>query len=286
MNARALIAAAAILAGAASAQQASGLGGPAVPVSAPSLIERTFSGEVVMPTPNPESAALALLTLSEAERAKTNAVLLARNRILDQFVAGHLDLLTKIGVAMGGNDKADQVNLLLEAAAYLRPLVELGPLQDRLRECLTPEHAKTFDAMLRDFWAAYCAGPMKTPKPDGKLPNRFEVMTDANLKCLGKEIEACVGRMVTSGDLVFDLLFKGVTLKPDQRAKLHELVDEFTERTKGNATDKENVTLFFSILPVLDGDDQRRTFIGNVRSLGGKPPKTKAEKPMSADETP
>jgi hypothetical protein len=168
---------------------------------------------------------------------------------------------------------------------HLQPLAARGALQDRLRECLSPENAKAFDRTLKEFWDAYCKAPAQGA-PQSATRNRFEVMTEANLAMLGKQIEASVGRMLGSGDLVFDLLFKNVPLNPDQRVKLSEMVTDFYRRTKGEANDEENKRLFFMILPILENDAQRRAFMDNIHALDGRP-RTKpaaAAPPMTADD--
>lgn len=245
------------------------LAGPKVVTQNATLVSHGFDGRVALPEPTPEEAALRLLTLSPAEQERVQAELTARARILDQFTSTQLDLLTKLGVAFGTNDKTDQANLLLEATFHLRPLAARGPLQDRLRECLEPANARTFDAALKEFWDAYCKAPAQG-EPAGQTRNRFQVMTEANLAVLGKQIEASVARMLDSGDLAYEILFKDVPLNDAQRVKLRDMVADFTLRTKGEATDEDNKRLFFMILPILENNDQRNAFMTNIRGLSGQ----------------
>ncbi|MCX5692032.1 MAG: hypothetical protein NTV94_19920 [Planctomycetota bacterium] len=235
------------------------LAGPRVAKEAATLVSRGFDGKVALPEPTPEEAALHLLTLSVPEQEHVNAELTARARILDQFTSTQLELLTKLGVAFGTNDKTDQANLLLEAMFHLQPLAARGE----------PANARAFDASLKQFWDAYCKSPAQG---DAVSPtrNRFEVMTEANLAVLGKQIEASVARMLGSGDLVYDLLFKNVPLNDAQRVKLRDMVADFTQRTKGEATDEDNKRLFFMILPILENNDQRKAFMTNIRVISGQ----------------
>lgn len=245
------------------------LAGPKVTTETATLVSRGFDGKVALPEPTPEEAALGLLRLSPDEQERVQAELTARTRILDQFVSTQLELLTKLGVAFGTNDKTDQANLLLEAMFHLQPLAARGPLQDRLRECLEPANARALDASLKQYWDAYCKAPAQG-EAASQTRNRFEVMTEANLAVLGKQIEAAVARMLDSGDLVYDLLFKDVPLNEAQRVKLRDMVAEFTQRTQGEATDEDNKRLFFMILPILENNDQRKAFMTNIRGLSGQ----------------
>jgi hypothetical protein len=108
-------------------------------------------------------------------------------------------------------------------------------------------------------------------------------MTEANLAVLGKQIEASVARMLGSGDLVYDLLFKNVPLNDAQRVKLRDMVADFTQRTKGEATDEDNKRLFFMILPILENNDQRRAFMTNIRVISGQEKAQKAAPESSED---
>lgn len=258
------------------------LAGPRVTKESPTLVSRGFDGKVALPEPTPEEAALHLLTLSPPEQERVHSELAARARILDQFTSTQLELLTKLGVAFGTNDKTDQANLLLEAMFHLQPLAARGPLQDRLRECLEPANARAFDASLKQFWDAYCKAPAQGDAVS-QTRNRFQVMTEANLAVLGKQIEASVARMLGSGDLVYDLLFKNVPLNDAQRVKLRDMVADFTQRTKGEATDEDNKRLFFMILPILENNDQRRAFMTNIRVISGQEKAQKAAPESSED---
>jgi hypothetical protein len=258
------------------------LAGPKVATETSTLVSRGFDGKVALPEPTPEEAALGLLKLSPTEDQRVLAELTARARILDQFVSTQLDLLTKLGVAFGTTDKTDQTNLLLEAMFHLQPLAARGPLQDRLRECLEPANAKAFDASLKRFWDAYCNAPSQG-EAVSQTRNRFEVMTEANLAVLGKQIEAAVARMLDSGDLVYDLLFKDVPLNDAQRVKLRDMVADFTQRTQGEATDEDNKRLFFMILPILENNDQRKAFMTNIRVISGQEKLPKAPSASEVD---
>lgn len=230
------------------------------------IVERGFDQQVVPALPTPEEAAIGLLVLSAEEQARVSEILGRRAAILDGFVGRNTDLLTKLGVAFGTNDKTDQVNLLLEAAAELRPLISEGPLQDALRECLAAENAKKFDAMLRDYWQAFAAPKVLIKKEDGKYPSKFEVVSGAKIESLGKEIERSFQRMLTSGVLAQRLLLRGITLDAQQAMTVNELFERHAREGGDAPTDAQNVQLLFSVLPVLQ-DEQRKVFMSNVREL-------------------
>ncbi len=244
------------------------LAGPKVAAAdRPTIIERGFDGLVKLAEPTPEQAALGLLTLSDSEKSATGAVLSKRAAILDDFLTNNIPLLTQFGNANG--DTKEQLALAYAAMIKLKPLTDLGPLQNQLHAALGPENAAKFDAIMKDYWAAYIKDRANVRKPDGKYPNKIEIMAEAKLQSLGKAIENSFKQMMEGGDLIYQYLFKGITLRPDQSDKLHDLVNNFARTTKGAATNEQNGQLFFSILPILD-ETQRPLFTANIRELGGK----------------
>lgn len=263
----------AVLVSPVAAQDSTILAGPKVRVSSPaSIVERGMDGLVKPAEPNPEVAALSLLDLSESERMSVDAALNRRARLLDAFLKNNLPLLTKLGVAGGTNNKLDQLSLAWEALQQLRPVTELGPLQRQISQHLSPDNASTFNRLLSEYWNAYVKDRRAIKKDDGTYPNRIEIILGAKLESLGRESERALKGMLEGGDLVFQLLFKHIELRPEQREKLGAMVSDFMRETKGDATQSQNAQLFFSVLPVLD-ESQRPLFLRNVGELAGNKPK-------------
>jgi len=230
------------------------------------IVEKGFDQQVTPALPTPEEAALGLLTLSTVEQAKVSEILGTRAAILDGFVSRNTDLLTKLGVSFGTNDKTDQVNLLLEATAELRPLINEGPLQDALRECLHEDNAAKFDGFLKEYWQAFAATKVLIKKEDGKYPSKFEVVSGAKIESLGKEIERSFQRMLTTGVLAQRLLLAGITLDAQQSVKVTELFERHAREGGDAPTDAQNAQLVFTVLPLLR-EEQRTVFMGNIREL-------------------
>ena len=252
------------------------LAGPRI-VAAPhtTIIERGFDGLVKPAEPTPEEAVLDLLSLSDAERAATRAVLVDRARVLDAFITNNIPLLTQFGVAAGTGNKKDQAALAYAALLKLKPLTDAGPLQDQIAAALSSENAARFETILKDYWDAYVADRRRVRKPDGTFPNRLEIMAGAKLESLGREGERAFKQMLGGGDLIYEYLFKGVDLRPEQAGTLREMVADFAQRTKGEPTNQQNVALFFRIMAVLEGAQKQR-FATNIRGLSGQQPANSA----------
>lgn len=256
------------------------LAGPRVESRRPtSIVQRDFDGHVKVPEPSPEVAALALLDLDEATRARVDEVLGRRQRILTAFVRDNLLLLQQLDTAGKAGDKAGALALGFKAVQELRPLTEHGTLQEQIAGVLAGDQAREFDRALRDFWRELVADRVRTPRPDGKRPGRIEVLAQAKLESLGKEIERSLQAMITSGDLLYAIFLKGITLSPEQDEKVRGIFALYYEQTKGDANDKQNGQLFMSVLTCLN-PDQQRVFIQNTKAFTGanRKPQPKAKK--------
>jgi hypothetical protein len=226
------------------------------------LVDRDFEGQLRHPEPTAIEAAVALLKLEGPERNRVDDVLAARALYLEKFVGENLDLLTRFGNAEHSTDKREKFLLAVEAFTRLAPLRERGPLDAQVRSALSPDHAREFDRLLREYWNALAADDAKQPKPKG----RVGVIADAKFKDLGKEIEAAFHRAEKSGGVLYGYLFKGMTLSDEQSKRLHELCATYSASGLDDKDKKAQGTFFLAVVQVLD-QDQRRLF---VQRLQGK----------------
>jgi hypothetical protein len=230
------------------------------------LVERGIDGRVKMLESTPEEAAVEKLDLSDEERKAVNAVFARRAAKLDAFVMDNIDLLTKFGQAEGTGDKGDQIKLLLEAAGKLEWMWKNGPLEKQVRAALPIERRGEFDRLLTEFWAAIVADRKSITKEDGTKPNKVEVTLGVKLENVGKEIERAAERTFGSGELIYRKAMEGIELEPEQSEKIRPIWSDFWERTKGEATEPQNVALVFKILPILT-EPQRARFIKNLKGF-------------------
>lgn len=247
------------------------LAGPTVNVRAqggPSIVERDASGALKLPEPTPEEAAIRVIDLEPAARARVERVLTRRSLVLDEFVLDNLDLLTKFGQAEASGNKVDQFILLDEAGRRLGPLWKQGKLADRLREALPEARRGEFDRVLREFWSELVRDRQAKPNDQGQRRSAFEILIEARLQTLGQELQSAFGRAEKSGELVFRVLFKGIELTDDQRARARELIGAHVETFGDAAGEKENAALFFALQGMLT-TDQKRLLVTNLKGLAG-----------------
>ncbi len=146
------------------------LAGPSVKPeeAAPSLVDRTFAGEMKRPDVRPEEAALRKLQLSDAERAATDRVLAERASMLDGLVRENIGLLLRLQAARASGDRAALGAVNKELREVLRPLAAKGRLQEQIRSALEPENAAKYDGLVRGYYRAILAeGKGTRPKRGG-----------------------------------------------------------------------------------------------------------------------
>jgi hypothetical protein len=226
------------------------------------LVERDFQGNIRHPEPTVLEAAVAKLKLEGAERERVDRVLLDRSRVLEAFVEGNLDLLTRFGGFENSTDGKEKFFLAIEAYEKLAPLREHGPLDAQLRGAMSPENAARFDHLLREYWSALVQDDRKEPKPKG----RIGVIAGAKFQDLGKEVEAAYHRSERSGGVLYSYLFKSMKLSDDQSKRLHELCANYSASGLDDKDKTTQAAFFIAATQVLE-PDQRKAF---VKRLKGK----------------
>jgi hypothetical protein len=230
------------------------LKGPKVepPPRAVTMVAMDFDGKLRRPEGWAEVAALELMGLAPEEREPADAVVLERRRILDEFVAGNIDLLTKFGNAQGATSKREILPLLVEAMTKLRPLREKGPLRDAVRSSLPEARRAEYDRLLGEYDRAVIAEAKRSPEKKGAIGARIE----ENVRALTKEIELAYARVQRSGELHYRYFTLGMTLTPEQESKIRDVCRDFMATAGEEATKAQYADLYFKILRHLTPEQQ------------------------------
>jgi hypothetical protein len=235
------------------------LQGPAVTEAPakPTLVERDFAGKLKRLETSPEEAALALLTLDEETRSKTQAVLAERTAILDKIVLDNLDLVIQIHNARQSGSRIDQLVLLGDFVKAMRPLNDRGTLADELLPVLPLAQGADFRALVREYNQAATAEIVAEAKSRGERLTPRQAATRESLIVLGQEVKRSYERQITSKTAEFEAIIAQLNLDPDQDSKIRNLVLDYAQEVKGKPTADQRRAVFFKIMALLDSEQQR-----------------------------
>lgn len=231
----------------------------------PTLVHRDFNGKVVRLERTPEEAAAALLALDDSVRERIERIMSSRARVLDEFVARNLDLLTKLGQATAAGDTKDTLLLLGEAFEKLRDLRTAGTLEQQFVAVLPAERAAEFKGLIREYFDALVEERQADPsqaETDGqgkrRPPARLGIVIDERLRAFGKEIERAFYRSVYSGELLYQKIDEVVKLRPEQATRIRAWCAEFAEKAGMSPTEAQKRELFLKVLSALDAGQARQ----------------------------
>ncbi len=135
------------------------LAGPKVASDAAgaTLVQRDETGKVRRLDVPPAEAALELLELDDASRAKAQEILDERAAAIDSIVRENLQLLARLANAGKAKEKSDQRQLYRELAEKAEPLRARGPLADELASVLPQEKAEQLRTYVGQYYEAIAA---------------------------------------------------------------------------------------------------------------------------------
>ncbi len=265
---------------------------PAAPLSGPTvkpagkavktLIERDFSGKIKRLEVSPPEAALALLDLDEATRAKANALLLERSRTLDGIVRDNLKLIVRLAGARDAasteKGKAEYLELIQELSEKALPLRERGTLQAQLQAILPEAARNQLTKLSQDYWNALleekqAAAKQAAASQDGAAGGGMrgketrEFMRGEFMAIVGQEIKRSYERVVGQQTKDFDELLKSLNLTDAQESKIRKLVGDSFVANYGKVSPAERAKVFTQVYRELD-EQQRATLMERVRGSG------------------
>ncbi len=264
---KALIAAVLVVCASASAQDAEpALKGPTVatPGARATLVEYDFNGKLKVLDVPAEEAALKLLRLDEATKAKTEKILAERAAVLDKAVIENLELIAQIHSAGQSGDKAEALKLFAEFAKKLEPLKARGKLVDEMKSALPETEREKFAALVKDYNEAAVNDTVNQAKARGETLRGQEAVGRTVLQAVGREIKRSYDRQITSRTADYEALLAGLELRPEQETKIRNMVTDYVQQTKGNPTAEQKRDLFWKIHKELD-KDQRRALVRHYR---------------------
>jgi hypothetical protein len=249
------------------------LKGPTVatPSARPTLVQRDFAGKVIRLEMSPAEAAVKLLKLDDATRAKVDAVIQERSALLDKIVTDNLELLVKLQGARENPDQKEYGRLTRELAEKSTPLAQRGALAVELAGVLPADANTELKRLIQEYWKAIVdedtAKPASQREPSemDQPPSapasdpaaKREAMRDEVRKMTGLEVKRAYERTIGARARDFDALIKDLNLSPEQESKIRKIVGDSFQKTYGKETAQERSRIFWLVYQALDADQQK-----------------------------
>lgn len=227
-----------------------------VPAAKATLVEHDFKGRLKRLEVPPEEAALKLLAVDDATKARTDKVFTERAAVLDRAVIENLELIAQIHSAGQSGDKAEALRLFQEFAKKLDSLKARGKLVDEVKAALPDDKRDRYAALVKEYHEAGVKDTMAASGEE-KLTLKEAVGREV-LQAVGREIKRSYDRQITGKSADYEKLLATLELRPEQESRVRNMVTDYVQVTKANPTAEQKRDLFWKIHKELDRDQRQK----------------------------
>lgn len=228
------------------------------------IVQTEMSGRVRRPEKVIEQVAAEKLELSADVRARVDRVLVERAAGIDRFVTENLLLLNQAQTVGAAGTAKEKAGFFLVGLSKISAAVGGASLKERIAAVLPAADARTFRAMLREYWQALETEGANAKPSDPPAP--WQVYLGESLASLGQEIARSFQRQEASGTLAVDYLAADLELTEKQREIVREMKLDLMERSNMNPTEEEQKKLVLGMAAYLN-EKQREKL---MEKIGGK----------------
>ncbi|MEK6701141.1 MAG: hypothetical protein AABZ53_02685 [Planctomycetota bacterium] len=227
-----------------------------------SLVRRNLQGRVQRLEMSPDEAAIDLLSLDAATKAKVDKILNERATILDRVVIGNLDLL---GELQQTNERRGKLKLLGDFREKLKDLEARGTLREEVEKVLPKEQADRYRDQIDGYWSVVIDDAMQegknTSKNDksGKTPepSRASITARESLLAFGVEIKRSYERQIAGKTKELEEFLSKLGLSQETEEKIREMYREFFERYRNGSSETQRRDLFQRVFRQLNKEQQK-----------------------------
>jgi hypothetical protein len=252
---------------------------------APSLVKRGFDGRLERVVQPVEEAAVAVLPLSEEERAMASEVILRRAAIIDKGIRESVPVLLRIQGIREEGITPDRQAAIRELDKKLPMLRDREEFRSALRGAMSTEHAAMFDAVVNEYSRAAIADASATAKAEGRKGNPFAMSVGESLRNVGVEIQQSYDRVIADGTRRLDRAMEIIQPTPEQEGKLRNLATEFGQKTLANPTPIQRAQFVREFMKLLT-HEQRQRVATEFFASQGEQPDTTSNPPTTRDNAP
>lgn len=219
------------------------------------LVEVDYAGRLRPPEGTIEEAALRVLEVDDATRARLDAVLQERARLMDELVSRNLRTLIRLGSASESGRKIEALTHAIALWEKGQAIREKGSLRSRLAAELDSTQRRRFNGLIEEYLQAARRDGIE---PGGKPKAWIEVVLQERFRGLLGEIERSFARQSTNGEEETDAFFDGLGLSPEQTQHVRQTFENFVLERGFSPTQGEQALVAAQVLAYLDEDARQR----------------------------
>ncbi len=229
------------------------LSGPKVEKPKPTytLVKVGLNGKLDRITQPVEEATIAILPLSEDERAKVTKIIADRAAAVDKGVRNSAQFILRIQGIREDGITTDRQAAIRELNEKLPMLRDRDAYRSELRLALSAENAQRFDAVIGEYLKATTLQASADAKAEGRKGNPFLMSLGEGLRNVGLEIQQSFDRIVKEGTDKTDHLMEVVKPTPEQEGAIRNLITDFGQKTQLNPTPAQRGEFFKNLLKLL-----------------------------------
>jgi len=250
-----------------------------------SLIRRNFEGRIQRLETLPDEAAVELLSLDEAVKARVRAVLDDYNKTLDRLVTGNLDLLVKFTNTTG---RRERFELVREAKTAFADLESKGSLKERVAKELPKEQAERYETLVKGYWEVLIDDAVqqtaRESKDREKSAGRGEIVIREGFLAFGQEVKRSYERQISAKTKELEAFLKKLDLSTEKETKIRNMFVDFEERTKGVSRPEQRRELATRVFRELNKEQQRTMLEELFKTPPTEAPGTAPEEGMKDSE--
>ncbi len=235
------------------------LRGPAVDMQAnspaPTLVRRDASGKMIPLEQGIEEAALALLELDMATRAKIETLIVERAAKVDRAVIENVALLTQIKSAMQEGPQAARP-FIEELLAKAPVLGERAAWAAEISAALPEAQRTEFERLMSEYREARLEDLRVEAGETGA--GMMALIGRERAMALGQEIKASYDRTTQFRQSQFDELIETLELTPEQEAEVRRIALDFAQKTQLNPNEADRSEVIRQIIPLLTPEQRAK----------------------------
>lgn len=269
-------------AGGAGAMGSGGAGDAAEAMARATIVQRGADGRLERVQAHPAEAAVMLLPMNDATRARVEDVIVARAAGFDAIVRENLLDIAALGAAAQAGQQEQVMASLRALGPKLAPLMRPGAFERELGDALSAPQRERLGAMVNEYLsavaeedaadAAAMAGQEAAPAAEPGRGRRGGLGGGAGRgggafmgphaqemrRVMGEEIKAAYGRVIGQRVKEFDGFLSDLALEPETEGRVRQIFMDVFTRNNGKENRADTMLALVQVNALLSPEEWQR----------------------------